>query len=250
MKYNFVYDADFLKKNSLYLTEEERKIVFATVVGKHNAIFYGYKPERLVEAIKKLTSNYPFVVTTSPLSIEDRLRESKGGILYMSDFDSWGSIDQLYLYSHTLNDQSRCAQFIATTTHNPLETVVPDVINNFDIIYMCKEDEKLPYARTQLATKFGKILEYHNSLHSGRFVTSTELHLDDYWLMSDAYRYLRKLGRNNPVIGRKVSMVSRSVSDCEYNSLTTLGDIHIAEEICGLRSTMNVNATALSEELW
>lgn len=250
MKYNFVYDTDWLEKNSLYLTKEEKNIVFTTIIGKHNAIFYGYKPERLVDAIKKLTSDHPFVATTSPFSIEDRLRESNGGILYISDFDSWSIIDQQYLYSYTLNDVDRCTQFIATTIHNPLETVVPDVINNFDIIYMCKEDEKLPYTRMQLANKFSGVLGYHNSLHSGRFVTSTELHLEDYWCRTDAYRYLCELGKNNPVVGRKVSMVSRSVSDCNYNSLTTLEDIRVAEKMCGLHSTTNVIVTALYEELW
>lgn len=249
MKYNFVYDADFLKKNSLYLTEEEKNIVFATIVGKHNAIFYGYKPERLVEAIKKLTSNNPFVVTANPLWIDDKLHNSVDGILYMSDFDYWGVIDQQYLYSHTLNDLHRCIQFIATTTHDPFETVVPDIINNFDIIYMCKEDEKLPYERTQIATKFNKVLEYHNSLHSGRYVTSTQLGLEDYWLMRDAYLYLCELGKNNPVIGRKVAMVSRSVSDCKSHSLTTLEDIHTAEGMCGLRTKMDIDIRVISEEL-
>ena len=250
MKYNFVYDADFLEKNSLYLTEEERDIVLATVIGKHNAIFYGYKPERLVDAIKKLTSNYPFVATSSPFLIGDKLSESNGGILYMNGFDSWGVIDQQYLYGHTLNDQHRCTQFIATTTSNPLESVVPDVLNNFDIIYMCKEDEKLPYARTQLAIKFYKVLEYHNSLHSGRYVTSTELAVDDYWLFRDAYSYLCNLAKNNPAIARKVSMVSRSVSDCKNNCLTTLEDVHIAEEMCGLRGKVDVSVpTEVNESI-
>lgn len=241
MKYNFVYDTDFLEKNSLYLTEEEKDIVFATIVGKHNAIFYGHNPERLVDVIKKLTSNYPFVATSTPLWIDNRLRESNGGILCMYDFDSWGMIDQQYMYGHTLNDQQRCTQFVATTTNNPLEVVVPDVLNNFDIIYMCKKDEKHPYARTQLATKLNKVLEYHNSLHSGRYVTSTELTFDDYWLCRDAYSYICGLGKNNPVIARKVSMVSRSVSDCKNNSLTTLEDVHTAEVICGLRSEVDIS---------
>lgn len=250
MKYNFVYDTDFLKKNSLYLTEEEMNIVFATIVGKHNAIFYGHNPERLIEAIKKLTSNYPFIATPNPLWIEDKMRKSNGGILYMSDFDAWSVIDQQYMYAFTKNDRERCSQFIATTTHDPLETVVPDIINNFDIIYRCKEDEKLPYARTQIATKFRGVSEYHNSLHSGRYVTSTELELEDYWLKTDAYRYLSELGKNNPVIGRKVSMVSRSVSDCKCHSLTTLEDVRIAEVICGLRDKVDVSvSTEVSESL-
>ena len=249
MKYNFVYDTDFLEKNSLYITEEEMNVVFATIVGKHNAIFYGYKPERLIDAIKKLTSNYPFVEISNLSTIEDDLHKSNGGILYMKDFDSWSLIDQQFLYSHSVNDRERCCQFITTTIHNPLDTVVPDMINNFDIIYMCKEDEKHPYLRTKLATKFGKVLNYHDSLHSGRYVTSTELELESYWLCNDAYLYLCKLGKVNPVIGRKVAMVSRSVSDCENFSLTTLEDVHTAERICGLSGKVDVSVP-IEEQLW
>ena len=234
MKYNFVYDTGFLEKIGICLTEEEKNIVFATIVGKHNAIFYGYKPERLVDAINKLTSNYPFVETSNPSTIEEDLHKSNGGILYVKNFDAWGIIDQQFLYGFSINNKERCCQFIATSAFDPFENIVPDMVNNFDIIYKCKENSALPYPSAQLANKLKDVLGYHNSLHSGSFVTSTELELDLFWLMQNAYSYLCKLVKNNPVIGHKVSMVSRSVSDCKFNSLTTLDDVHTAEYMCGL----------------
>lgn len=247
MNYKFVYDTDFLEKNCLYLSEEEIEVVFATIVGKHNAIFYGYKPERLIEAIKKLTSYYPFVEISNLSTIEDDLHKSKGGILYMKDFDSWSLIDQQFLYSHSVNDVERCCQFITTTIHNPLDTVVPDMINNFDIIYMCKEGNEQQLFKKYLADKLRFVSEYHNSLHSGRYVTSTELELDNYWLRDDAYSYLCERGKENPVIARKVSMVSRSISDCRRHSLTRLDDIYTAERLCGVHRAVDMSAL---EGLW
>ncbi len=241
MKYNFVYDTDFLAKNVFNLSKEEVDIVLATIIGKHNAIFYGNKPERLVDAVRLLSHSERFVEQKLFSGIDDGLQNAKEGIMYLKDFDVWSIIEQQFLYVHTLNDAGRCAQFIATTSLNPTEVVVPDVLDNFDIIYKCKEGENHICSRERVSTKLEGIIKYHNSLHSGKCITSTELKLEGYWLWTDAYSYLRKLGETNPVIARKVSMVSRSVSDCKRNSLTTMDDIHTAEYICGLRK---------EEELW
>jgi hypothetical protein len=233
MKYNFVYDTDFLEKNSLYLSKEEMNIVLATVIGKHNAIFYGYQPERLVIAIKRLTSDYPFVEISNMDSIEKKLSESNDGILYTKDFDSWSIVDQQYLYAFSINDVGRSGQFIVTTINNPFDTVVPDLLNNFDIIYMCKGGEKNRYPKERLALNYRNILNFHQTLISGKHITSTELKLENYWLCNNAYYYLLKLSKDNPIIGRKVFTVSRSVSDCTLHNLTSIDDVHIAEGMCG-----------------
>lgn len=236
MKYNFVYDTDFLEKNCIYLSDEERLVVYATVVGEHNAIFYGHEPERLIKAIKVLTSNYPFIESSNILvdEVEEDLRKATAGILYLKDFDSWGIMTQQFFYPYSINDKNRGCQFIATATENPLDTVVPDMINNFDIIYECKNDFKAQRKRWHLNSTFRDIVEYHNSLHSGRYVTSTGLEIDSYWLRNDAFSYLVALTKKNPVTARKVAMVSRSISDCNYDSLTDMGDIQLAEKLVGV----------------
>ena len=241
MKYNFVYDTDFLAKNVFNLSAEEVDIVLATIIGKHNAIFYGNKPERLVDAVKFLSHSERFVEQKLFSDIEIGLQNAKEGIMYLKDFDVWSIIEQQFLYSHTVNDPMRCTQFIATTVYNPSEVIVPDVLNNFDIIYRCKEGENHICSRERVSTRLEGIIEYHNSLHSGKCITSTELKLEGYWLWDDAFSYLLERGKTNPVIARKVAMVSRSVSDCKRNSLTTKDDIHTAEYMCGLRK---------EEELW
>ena len=248
MKYNFVYDTDFIEKNILCLSAEEVDVIFATVIGKHNAIFYGYKPERLINAVKFLSHSERFVEQKLFSDIEIGLENATEGIMYLKDFDVWKIIEQQYLYSHTLNDSNRCTQFIATTTHNPFETVVPDIINNFDIIYMCKEGDKNTYNKNKLATGYNYVYKFHNSLHSGRFVTSTELELENYWMTDNAYEILCEKRKNNSVITRKVAMVSRSVSDCKHHTLTSKEDISIAERLCGLNRT--VDLSAFFEEKW
>lgn len=236
MKYNFVYDTDFLEKNYIYLSDEEKLVVYATVVGEHNAIFYGHEPERLIKAIKVLASNYPFVEATNLLvdEVEEDLRKATDGILYMKDFDSWSIMTQQFFYPYSINDKNRRCQFIATATENPIDTVVPDIINNFDIIYECKNDNKTQRKGWNLKSWFGDIVKYHNSLHSGHYVTSTELEVDGYWLRTDAFLYLAELTKKNPVTARKVAMVSRSISDCNYDSLTDMGDVKLAEKLVGV----------------
>lgn len=235
MKYNFVYDTDFLSKNVFNLSSEEVDVVLATIVGKHNAIFYGNKPERLVDAVRFLSHSERFVEQKLFSGIDDGLQRAKKGIMYLKDFDVWLIIEQQFLYGHTLNEPSRLTQFIATTSLNPTEVVVPDVLNNFDIIYRCKEGENHICSREHVSTRLEGIIKYHNSLHSGKYITSTELEFDGYWLRNDAYLYLRELGKTNPVIARKVAMVSRSISDCNYDSLTVMGDIRYAESLTGVR---------------
>lgn len=235
MKYNFVFDTDFLAKNVFNLSSEEVDVVLATIVGKHNAIFYGNKPERLVDAVRFLSHSERFVEQKLFSGIDDGLQRAKKGIMYLKDFDVWSIVEQQFLYGHTLNEPSRLTQFIATTSINPTEVVVPDVLNNFDIIYRCKEGENHICSRENVSTRLEGIIKYHNSLHSGKYVTSTELEVDTYWLFNDSYLYLKKLAKSNPVTARKVAMVSRSISDCNFDSLTGKSAIQCAEKLTGAR---------------
>lgn len=68
MKYHFVWDDDFLGNYTFELSEIEKTIVVATIVGGHNAIFSGYHTERLVKAIKLLrNADIPFVSVEKPI---------------------------------------------------------------------------------------------------------------------------------------------------------------------------------------
>ena len=95
MKYNFVYDKEF-RGRFAELSKEEIMVVLSTIVGHHNAIFWGYKPERLVNAIEKLC-DCPFVNVK-----EDGYAEkAHGGVLYTPTLDSFnmGQQDDIYVIS-------------------------------------------------------------------------------------------------------------------------------------------------------
>ena len=71
MNYNFVFDEDFNEKYSLDLSDKELKVVIATVLGGHNALFFGYKPERLLKAVKLFSKELAQITeTSSDISIE------------------------------------------------------------------------------------------------------------------------------------------------------------------------------------
>lgn len=73
LNYKFIYDDGFFEKAFIQLSLNELKVVMATVLGGHHAIFYGYKPERLANAVKMLRMNpdtTPFVEVPYTSSLE------------------------------------------------------------------------------------------------------------------------------------------------------------------------------------
>ena len=229
MKYNFVYDTEVLESMSNILSEDEIKIVLATVIGKHNAIFYGYNPERLIKAIKRITDTTKFVEQNAFCDVDAGLYKSMGGIMYLKDFDVWKTMEQQFLYGHTLNAPIRTTQFIATVSGIPSNNIVPDVLNNFDIVYRCKEYCQTLTSNEKLLHKLESGIRYKDRLRSGDYTTSTELGIESYWLDCDAYYYVKRTEENNPVYARKIALVARSLSDIEHVARTELEQLQEAE---------------------
>lgn len=102
MKYNFVFDKDFLGNKTFCLSDMERFVVLAAVVGGHNVALSGYHTERLVSAIKYLRDkNTPFVSVESNIERYELIgkfsdsglkqgfvTDADGGVLHFSDLDS------------------------------------------------------------------------------------------------------------------------------------------------------------------
>lgn len=231
MKYKFVYDPSVLESLNNSLSEEETKIVLATVVGKHNAIFYGYRPERLINAIKRLTSTEAFVEQKTFSDIDDGLNKSMDGVMYLKDFDIWKISEQQFLYGHTLNEPSRTTQFIATVSVPPSATVVTAVLNNFDIIYRCKESDKTPKNNESLLHEYEDILRFRTKLRSAHYTTSTGLTLESYWMSDGVCSHVRKALEDNPVYARKIALVARSLSDVEHSVYTEMEHLREAEAL-------------------
>lgn len=62
MKYRFTHDAEYLKTHIVDLSENEMLAVLCTILGGHNAEFYGYKTERINNAIKLLEEKVEGVI--------------------------------------------------------------------------------------------------------------------------------------------------------------------------------------------
>ena len=229
MKYNFVYDTEVLESISNFLSADELKIVLATVIGKHNAIFYGYKPERLIKAIKRLTNKTKFVEQNTSSDIDSGLDNSRGGIMYLKDFDVWKNGEQQFLYGYTVNDPNRTTQFIANTSITPYASVIPDILNNFDIVYKCTRSTQTPMSNEALMQKLEAGILFRRRLRSGGHVTSTELRIERYWMDSDVYSKVERISEDSPVYARKIALVARSLSDVERSTYTEMKQIYEAE---------------------
>lgn len=92
MKYHFVWDEGFLGNQMLELSEREKNIVIAIIIGGHNATFTGYRTERLVKAVKLLQDvNTPFVSVESPIEPKSLIGEySRKGLTqgFVTDADN------------------------------------------------------------------------------------------------------------------------------------------------------------------
>lgn len=101
MNYRFTYDEEFRQKYFMDLSDEEAMLVRIIVGGGHDSILYGYQPERLVKAIKRLTE-LNVVDAPSTCSLEDMcgggedlhegyVSKAHGGVLVMENLTDFRS---------------------------------------------------------------------------------------------------------------------------------------------------------------
>lgn len=219
MKYKFVYDKAFLQMQSLDLSEEEIRIVLATIVGQHNAIFYGYKPERLVNAIRKLIGYIPFIEVSSPIScttLAGRCVNAVHGIAYIRQMDSFDKDCLDLLVSNTTN-VGRGAQYIATVSSNPCVTVCDSLRNNFDIVYYCKDTERSDRTTTEIKKKLKRAIEYQHGLDSGTYPAGLYRKdaLKSWWFGKALYQRFCEMDREDKVMPFKYLKVTRSLADID-----------------------------------
>ena len=162
MNYKFIFDKDFSEKYMIELSQEELRIVIATVLGGHNALFYGYKPERLVNAIKSLSKILHSEEPSSDISIEEFcgggpnlhkcvISNADGGILIMNNIQDFRTsiIQMLRVFITNKNiTLSRAGnnvtypcnfQLIATTSSVfEYQDKLKLVTKYCDVIYCCK----------------------------------------------------------------------------------------------------------------
>jgi hypothetical protein len=220
MKYNFVYDKKF-RDMFVELSEEETRVVLATIIGRHNAIFWGYRPERLVNAIKKLC-DCPFVNVKEDECVE----KANGGVLYTPKLDSFGANRQNDIYAISQNGVKKLQVVATCDTGVPAYTITPNLLGNFDIVYLCRKpvSDSVYNASTNwdiLKTRVSRAIYYRSTLHSGKHITSDFTTVKSYWnLLSFQQRYISAKEKNKS-LALKIAKVARSISDITDENMTT-----------------------------
>jgi hypothetical protein len=239
MKYNFVYDEGFLENSSYELSSEEISVVLATVVGKHNAIFYGYKPERLVKAIKRLS--YKFIEVENNCSRERLLGggvyatcyadEAKNGILFVKGVGRYDFDFQLDLALCSDNHDTRYFQLVATTEVTPATVLMSRrLLDNFDIVYKCKDNIRYIQPYNKLLERKERAEKFRGGLISGRYTTALFAEIDGYWNFGSFMKaYNKLLEEKGAVIAKKLAKVARSISDIKDHQMTSYEDLMIAK---------------------
>lgn len=237
MNYKFVYDNDFIKSQLLDLSEEEFRLCIATVLGNHNAMFFGYKPERLIKAIKKLVSiKEKYVVADLETTKHNDIgfftsafsNEVRKGAVIVPEINNRCELfyDTIRLAS---NNKDRACQIVVYDTKSPRTDSrnFKEALKNFDIIYECKEQPSADKTLTDLRGMYEDAYGFKIQLTSGRHVTGKFMEIEDYWCFTDAYSKYKCM-EGPGYVTRKIMKVARSISDILQHSLTTVEDIDSA----------------------
>lgn len=258
MKYNFIYDESFLNNSKFELSLEERMIVSIIVTGGHNAIFYGYKPERLVNAIANVVSNRKVVFASHVSTIQElfgggpELKEgivydANNGVLVMENLELFRtSVLQLlavpmdthnFTISHAGVNKTYDAKFqlIATTSSKDVLdwNKIKPVTDRSAIVYECKSPEdRVPVPLSRLDSEVSTTWNNHCQKFSesirncdipDTFVGELEFSTEGRYVCD------YEMGNcKNPVEAKKLA---RSIADF-YNHRTIFsGDIRLAMKL-------------------
>lgn len=177
MNYRFIFDKEFSDKYMIELSQEELRIVIATVLGGHNALFYGYKPERLVNAIKSLAKILHSEEPSSDISLEKFcgggptlqkgvISNADGGVLIMNNIQDFRSSIIYILPVHIETKQITLAragnkvtypcnfQLIATTSSVfEYQDKLKPVTKYCDVIYCCKTGIERDIYKTSIISR-------------------------------------------------------------------------------------------------
>lgn len=191
MNYNFVYDTNM---SNLFcdLTEEERRVVLATVVGKHNAIFWGYKPERLMKAVANISLDF---------------------ISSLPNLDKNYEYQRILLRSQNEGGWQNEVQHIATVSGTPADGVMLDLLDKFTIVYKCEEHKCDICSIKSLNERIACIEHSRRTWESSCYIQGRTEVLKDFWFMTDSWGAYLLLEKRNEKLAVKVAHIARSLSD-------------------------------------
>lgn len=200
-KYKFVYDTDIDEK-LCHLSLDEIKIVLAVVLGKHNAIFYGYKPERLVKAISRINGE----------PIEELI-----------DFDKDTRIQSNLV-------MSKDKLYIATASQAPYSSIVSGKINEFDVMYKCKEEPEEFVKYSKLQETLVRRINHRQYWDSGQYTMGKIDKIKSLWFSGDCYTLYENKSRSNR-FALTQARFARSLADVDDSCVAYVKHFREAEKL-------------------
>ena len=273
MKYKFVYDESFLAENQLELSPREMRAVIATIVGKHNAIFYGYKPERITKAIKKLLdASTPVQCPAHDVDMEHFMGGGRdlskgavsladGGVLFMEDMDKYRtSVIQMLAVpmktgSVTLSRAGESMMYpaefrlVATMDHCPTEGKYHHVIEECGIVFKCSSPDTIENVFVEKAKK-AVFDAYTSSQSRAIYVDNSIVDFDNINFTTEAEVLFRDDILNQPPYNYSwlnIARVARTVADINGHSLVRMMDVRRAQDMYNL-CVPHTEENNLSEE--
>jgi hypothetical protein len=256
MKYKFVYDQAFLDNKKFELSLEEVQLIQCILNGGHNVCLRGYKPERIVSAIKTIVGDTQHIEEpSSDITLQDfcgggpELKQgvvslAHEGLLIMNHLENFKTAVvemacvPLETGSITL---SRCGnnvrypakfQLIATLTDGCKEELVPYyIVTKCEIDYYCNPDVERSLVKTEtLVDKVVTGWQYHLSLQN----TSEKNHdrqfdcSDFSELAWDMYGDKIVPNWSKPM---NIVKVARSIADMRFHTRIKTSDLETAERL-------------------
>ncbi len=195
MKYKFIINKPSLDGQFVPLSETEKDIVIATVVGYHSLLLEGFQTGRITKAIKLLRDyNKPFVTVHEDCTdneligrhnmdgvTEGLVTEADGGYLYTKDLSSLphGIISWIYTVMHNTWIKLCCMgrstvtlpanfKLIAETEMRIDDICFISIADMCDIHYRCEEDERREmYSLNYLKEEIDKINKFSKDFDDG-----------------------------------------------------------------------------------
>lgn len=195
MKYKFIIEEPSLDGQFVPLSETEKDIVIATVVGYHSLLLEGFQTGRITKAIKLLRDyNKPFVTVYDDCTdneligrrdmddvTEGLVTKADGGYLYTKDLSSLH--DSIISWINTVMNNTwikLCCmggrtttlpanfRLIAETERRKCKYGFFSIINMCDIRYRCEEDEyREVYSLCYLKEEIDKINKFSKGFDDG-----------------------------------------------------------------------------------
>lgn len=107
MKYKFIFDNSSLGGQFVALSEIERDIVIATIIGDYSLFLEGFQTKRITKAIKLLRDyNRPFVTINKETTNEELIGRNNGGGVKIGKVTE---ADSGYLYTEDLSSLTNSA---------------------------------------------------------------------------------------------------------------------------------------------